>query len=46
MGHSDTRILRRYQDVVPELFRDAAHRMGEALRGEVLPPLLPTLGVS
>ena len=24
MGHADTRILRRYQDVVPELMRDAA----------------------
>jgi integrase len=32
MGHADTRILRRYQDVVPALQRDAAERM-EALIG-------------
>ncbi len=27
MGHADTRILARYQDVVSELQRDAAARM-------------------
>jgi hypothetical protein len=27
MGHADRRILRRYQDVVPELMRDAADRL-------------------
>jgi integrase len=31
MGHADTRILRRYQDVVPELQRDAARRMDQLL---------------
>lgn len=30
MGHADTRILRRYQDVIPELLRDASERL-EAL---------------
>jgi integrase len=34
MGHADTRILRRYQDVVPQLLRDAADRM-EGLLEEV-----------
>lgn len=33
MGHADTRILGRYQDVVDELQRDAAARM-DALLGE------------
>jgi hypothetical protein len=33
MGHVDTRILTRYQDVVPELMRDAVDRM-DALFGE------------
>ena len=33
MGHADTRILRRYQDVVPELKREAAAKMGELLSG-------------
>lgn len=32
MGHADTKILRRYQDVVDELQRDAAARM-DALLG-------------
>ena len=32
MGHADTRILRRYQDVVPQLLRDAAVRMDAVLR--------------
>jgi len=31
MGHADTRILRRYQDVVPDLTRDAAARMSSIL---------------
>ena len=30
MGHRDTRILRRYQDVLPSLTRDAIERL-EAL---------------
>jgi len=34
MGHADTRILARYQDVVSELQRDAAARMDELLGGE------------
>jgi integrase len=33
MGHADTRILRRYQDVVPDLQRDAASRMDRLLGG-------------
>jgi hypothetical protein len=33
MGHADTRILSRYQDVVSELQRDAAARM-DALLGD------------
>jgi integrase len=33
LGHSDTRILRRYQDVVPDLMEDAAGRL-EALLGD------------
>jgi integrase len=33
MGHADTRILRRYQDVVPQLLRDAATRMDGLLGG-------------
>jgi len=33
MGHADSRILRRYQDVVPELLQDAAERMGRVLGG-------------
>jgi len=33
MGHADTRILKRYQDVVPELMRDASARM-DAILGE------------
>jgi site-specific recombinase XerD len=32
LGHADIRILRRYQDVVPELMQDAAARM-DALLG-------------
>jgi integrase len=32
MGHADTKILRRYQEVVDELQRDAAARM-DALLG-------------
>jgi integrase len=31
MGHSDLKILRRYQDVVPELMRDATDRLGVLL---------------
>jgi integrase len=31
MGHADTRILRRYQEVVDELQRDAAERMNRLL---------------
>jgi integrase len=31
MGHADTWILRRYQDVVPELMRDAAARLDPLL---------------
>jgi integrase len=34
MGHADTRILARYQDVVSELQRDAAARMDALLGGE------------
>lgn len=30
MGHADTRVLRRFQDVVPELMQDATSRL-EAL---------------
>lgn len=33
MGHADTRILARYQDVVSELQRDAATRMDRLLGG-------------
>lgn len=33
MGHADTRILARYQDVVSELQRDAAARMDQLLGG-------------
>lgn len=33
MGHADRRILRRYQDVVPELMRDEADRL-DALFGD------------
>jgi integrase len=33
MGHADTRILARYQDVVSELQRDAANRMDALLGG-------------
>ena len=33
MGHADTRILARYQDVVSELQRDAAARKNELLGG-------------
>jgi integrase len=31
MGHADTRILRRYQDVVPELLREAATKLSALL---------------
>jgi integrase len=31
MGHADTRILRRYQDVVPKLQKDAASAMDRLL---------------
>jgi integrase len=34
MGHADTRILARYQDVVSELQRDAAERMDALIGGE------------
>jgi len=34
MGHADTRILRRYQDVVPDLRREAARTMDVLLGGE------------
>jgi integrase len=33
MGHADTRILGRYQDVVPELQKDAASRIDALLGG-------------
>jgi integrase len=33
MGHADSRILRRYQDVVPALLQDAAGRMDRLLGG-------------
>jgi len=33
MGHADTRILARYQDVVSELRQDAAARMDKLLGG-------------
>jgi integrase len=33
MGHADTKILRRYQEVVDELQRDAAARMDRLLGG-------------
>ena len=33
MGHADTRILARYQDVVAELRHDAALRMETLLGG-------------
>jgi hypothetical protein len=33
MGHADTRILARYQDVVAELQRDAATKMDALLGG-------------
>jgi integrase len=33
MGHADTKILRRYQEVVDELRRDAAMRMDRLLGG-------------
>jgi integrase len=38
MGHADTRILRRYQDVVPELRREVAKAMDALLGGEANPP--------
>ena len=41
MGHADTRILRRYQDVVPELKREAASKMGELLGGVTVAKVLP-----
>lgn len=31
LGHADTRVLRRYQDVVPDLMEDAASRMHRLL---------------
>ena len=37
MGHADTRILARYQDVVSDLQRDAASRMDELLAPKVSP---------
>jgi integrase len=37
MGHADTRILARYQDVVSELQRDAASRMDDLLAPKVSP---------
>jgi integrase len=33
MGHADTRILRRYAEVVPTLLQDAAERMTMVLGG-------------
>ena len=33
MGHADTRVLRRYQEVVDELKQDAAKRMDAVLGG-------------
>jgi integrase len=33
MGHADTRILRRYQAIVPSLRRDAADRMHALIGG-------------
>jgi hypothetical protein len=33
MGHADTKTLRRYQEVVDELRRDAASRMDQLLGG-------------
>jgi hypothetical protein len=33
MGHADSKILRRYQEVVDELQRDAATRMDRLLGG-------------
>jgi len=33
MGHADTMILRRYQDVVSQLRKDAAARMDALLGG-------------
>jgi hypothetical protein len=33
MGHADTQVLARYQDVVSELQKDAAIRMDELLGG-------------
>ena len=42
MGHADTRILARYQDVVSELQRDVASRM-DALLG-VSPKVSPAEG--
>jgi integrase len=37
MGHADTRILARYQDVVSELQREAASRMDDLLAPKVSP---------
>ena len=37
MGHADTRILARYQDVVSGLQRDAASRMDDLLAPKVSP---------
>ena len=34
MGHADTRILRRYQEVVPEPMLDASARMHALLGNE------------
>lgn len=34
MGHADSRILRRYQDVIPQLKREAARRMDAVLGSE------------
>lgn len=42
MGHADTRILARYQDVVSELQRDAATRMDDLLGGGTLDERLPS----
>ena len=42
MGHADTKILRRYQEVVHELQRDAATRMNRLPGGGLSPEVSPT----
>jgi len=41
MGHADTKILRRYQEVVDEFQRDAAMRMDHLLGGRLSPEVSP-----